>query len=198
MDKWLATIGDINIMYWIAGLFALLELFRWVWTFIEWVISKFGIETKNMRTQRENRERLTNAENDIKGIKETAEKNVETFLEHERIMNDNFISIKEEIIQEIGKLHDKIDEQSEHLEVIDSEGKKRDCSLFRDRLIQGLRYFSQNKDENGVVHISMTDFENLNTMFGEYFSAGGNGSIKHIYNSEFQKFRIDNESFDLR
>ena len=193
MDKWLATIGEVNIMYWIAGLFALLELFRWIWTFIEWVVSKFGIETRNMKTQRENRERLTNAENDIKEIRETAKENVETFLEHERMMNDNFLAIKDDIIREVAKLHDKIDEQTEQLETIDKEGKRRDCTVFRDRLLGGLRYFAQNKDEKGCVHITVTDFENMTKMFEEYEKAGGNGLIKHLKETEFDKFIVDTE-----
>lgn len=93
------------------------------------------------------------------------------------------------------QLDRKIDEQKEHLEEIDRDGKKRDCSLLRDRLVQGTRYFSQNKDEEGVVHISMTDYENLSSMFSEYFRAGGNGAIKHIFETEFKKFKIDNDGF---
>lgn len=92
-------------------------------------------------------------------------------------------------------LNKKIDEQNERLETTDKEGKRRDITLFRDRLIQGIRYFSQNKDGDDIIHISMADYENLNSMFEEYFRAGGNGVILHIYETEFQKFKIDNDSF---
>lgn len=192
MNEWI-NLTEYNWTLWIAGLFALLELFRWVWSLGEWLVSKFGVETKNMKAQRENRERLTGAENDIKEIKKTAEKNVATFLEHERLMREGCVAIKEEVIQEIGKLHDKIDEHGERLETIDKEGKARDSSLFRDRLLSGLRYFSQNKDEHGNVHISATDFENLSKMFDEYEKAGGNGLIKHLKETEFDKFIVDTD-----
>lgn len=193
MDKWLNIISELNFMYWFIGCFAFLELFKWIWTFGEWLVSKFGFETKSKKFQRENRERLLSAENDIKEIRETAKENVNSFLEHEKIMNENFLSIKDEIVQEIGKLHTKIDEHRVHLEEIDKDGKRRDCSLMRDRLIQGLRYFSQQKDENGVVHISMTDYENLNELFNEYFNCNGNGVCHSLYENEFKKFKIDTD-----
>ena len=187
------TLNEANAFYWIAGMFALLEFFRWLWTLGQWFASQFGMETKTMKTQRENRERLISAENDIKEIRETFKENVDTFLQNERIISEGCITIKNEILQEIGKLHDKIDEQREHLEDIDRDGKRRDCSLMRDRLIQGLRYFSQQKDETGAVHISMTDYENLNEMFTEYFKCNGNGVCHSLYENEFKKFKIDTE-----
>ena len=103
------------------------------------------------------------------------------------------MAIPEEIVSEISKLHDKIDEQKEHLEIIDFEGKKRDCAVLRDRILAGMRYFSQNKDEHGVVHISMTDYENMNEMFSEYFNCNGNGVCHSLYENEFKKFKIDTE-----
>lgn len=192
MDEWL-KITETNWVLWIAGLFALLEFGRWAWTLVEWFISKLGVETKHMRSQREVRDRLKNAELDINEIRKTAEKNVDTFLEHERLMSESFADVKNEIVQEIGKLHDKIDEQHIHLEEIDRDGKRRDCSLMRDRLLSGLRYFSQNRDENNNVHISMTDFENMSKMFEEYEKAGGNGLVKHLKETEFDNFIIDTE-----
>lgn len=192
MGKW-TCVTEYNWVLWIAGLFALLEFGKWAWTLVEWFISKLGVETKHMRSQRETRDRLLKAENNIKEIKETATQNVNTFLEHERLMSESFVDVKKEIVQEIGKLHNKIDEQSEHLEEIDRDGKHRDMALMRDRLIQGLRYFSQNKDNDGNVHISMTDYENLDELFNEYFKCGGNGVCHSLYENEFKKFKIDTE-----
>ena len=84
----------------------------------------------------------------------------------------------------------KIDDQQEHLEQIDEDGKRRDCAVLRDRILGGMRYFSQNKDEHGRVHISLTDHENMEEMFTEYFGCKGNGSVKHIYETEFAHFII--------
>lgn len=90
-------------------------------------------------------------------------------------------------------LNKKIDEQNIRLEIIDREGKVRDCSVLRDRILGGLRYFSQNIDEQGRVHISLTDHENMSSMFTEYFKAGGNGTVKHLKETQFDKFIIDND-----
>lgn len=184
---------EIDWILWIAGFFALLEFGKWAWTLGEWFMSKFGIETKHMRSQKELRNKLLNAEKDIAEIRETSIQNVNTFLEHEKLMSENFVVVKEEIVKEISKLHDKIDEQRDHLEEIDADGKRRDAAILRDRLIQGLRYFSQQKDENGFVHISMTDYENLNEMFTEYFECNGNGVCHSLYENEFKKFKIDTD-----
>lgn len=192
MDNWI-KVTEYNWVLWIAGLFALLEFGKWAWSLIEWFISKLGVETKHMRSQREVRDRLKNAESDINEIRKTAEKNVNTFLEHERLMSESFTDVKNEIVQEIGKLNDKIDEQHVHLQDIDRDGKHRDMALMRDRLIQGLRYFSQNKGDDGSVLISMTDYENLDELFNEYFKCGGNGVCHSLYENEFKKFKIDTE-----
>ena len=192
MDEWI-KLTEYNWTLWLAGLFALIEFLKWIYTSGEWIISKFGVETKRMRSQKENRKRLLNAENDIKEIKETSERNVNNFLEHEQLMSDNFIDVKNEIIKEISKLNEKIDNQREHLEEIDRDGKHRDMALMRDRLIQGLRYFSQKKDTDGSVLISMTDYENLDELFNEYFKCGGNGVCHSLYENEFKKFKIDTE-----
>ena len=196
MDEFNA-VKDLDIGYWIAGGFALLECFKWLYTLGEWLIGKFGIETKNMRNKREMSERLAQAEKDIVEIKDTAKVNVAMFIDHEKKVIDSFLEIKSEVINQLNGLNNKFDEQKnqleETLEGIDADGKRRDCSLMRDRLIQGLRYFSQQKDENGVVHISMTDYENLNEMFTEYFNCNGNGVCHSLYENEFKKFKIDTE-----
>ena len=190
MDKWI-QLTEYNWTLWIAGLFALLEFAKWAWGSIEWVISKLGIETKHIRNQKEIRKKLLKAESDIAEIRETSEKNVNTFLEHEEMMSQNFVLVKEDIVKEISKLHDKIDEQHIHLEEIDKDGKARDCAILRDRILGGMRYFSQNVDNSGNVHISTTDFENMSKMFEEYEKAGGNGLIKHLKETEFSKFVVD-------
>ena len=88
-------------------------------------------------------------------------------------------------------LDKKIDEQKDHIDKIEIEGKRRDCAVLRDRILGGMRYFSQNRDELGVVHISFTDYENMSHLFSEYFACGGNGSVKHIYDQEFKMYVID-------
>ena len=199
MDEWEA-LKDFSVGYWIAGGFALLECFKWLYTIWEWLFSKFGIETKNMRHKREMSDRLKKAEDDIVEIKETAKANVAMFIDHEKKVLDSFVEIKEEVVKQLHGLNTKFDEHKEQLEekleVIDREGKSRSAAILRDRILGGLRYFGQNKDDNGNVHISMSDFENMSHLFDEYESAGGNGMVKHLKETQFKHFIIDNEPFE--
>ena len=85
----------------------------------------------------------------------------------------------------------KLDEQHERMIEIDQAGQKRDRALLRDRIIGGMRYFGQNVDADGHVHIGIKDHENLEGMFQAYFSCGGNGNIRKLYTNEFKAWIID-------
>lgn len=121
--------------------------------------------------------------------------------DEELVINDNSIQIRNLttsinnlavlLNKQYQHLDKKIDEQKERITKIDEDGKRRDCAILRDRIIGGIRFFGKNIDKDGVVHISMTDYENLDELFKEYFKCGGNGSVKHLYDMEFSKFKID-------
>lgn len=57
MKEWI-NLTEYNWTLWVAGLFALLEFFKWLWSFKEWMMSKFGLETTSMRKRREEHEIL--------------------------------------------------------------------------------------------------------------------------------------------
>lgn len=87
-------------------------------------------------------------------------------------------------------LSEKIERTDRKLDSIDTAGKQRDRALLRDRIIGGVRYFSQNVDSNGNVHISFSDHENMSDLFEEYFECGGNGTVKQLYENEFVKWIV--------
>lgn len=190
MDKWL-TITKYNWVLWVAGLFALFEFFRWAYGGVEWLCKTFGIETKKMREHRQWQERLNKTEKAIAEIKDTSKHNVEMFLDHERHVVEKVTGIKEEIIAELNKLHDKIDEQKEEMNATNKANIKTDRAMLRDCIAGGMRYFNQNKDDDGEVHISWSDYENMESLFQEYFAKDGNGAFKKMYETEFQQFIID-------
>lgn len=190
MEKWI-NITEYNWVLWVAGCFALLEFFRWAYGGVEWLFKTFGIETKAMRQKREWQERLTDTEKAIKEIKETSKHNVEMFLDHERQVVEKFTGIKNEIITELTKLHDKIDRQKEEMNATNKANSKTDRAILRDRITSGMRYFSQHRDDEGFVHISLSDYENLESLFQQYFAKDGNGVIKKMYEDEFRHFIID-------
>ena len=190
MDKWV-TITEYNWAFWVAGLFALFEFFKWSVTGLEWICKKFGLETRSMRQRREWNQRLTDTENAIKEIKDSSKHNVEMFLDHERQVVEKFSGIRDEIIIELNRLHDKIDRQKEEMNATNKANIKTDRAMLRDRIASGMRYFSQNKDEAGNVHISLSDYENMEALFQQYFAKEGNGAFKKMYETEFQQFIVD-------
>jgi hypothetical protein len=192
MEEW-AVLTEYNWAFWIAGTFALAEFFKWLFTFKDWFFKTLGIETKAMREKKEWDDRLRKAESAIEEIKDTSKNNVDMFLRHEERVVSQFVGIRNEIVVELNKLHDKMDEQRGEMERCEIEGKKRDRAVLRDRISGGMRYFSSNADEDGNVHISVSDHENMESLFKEYFGAGGNGTFKQMYDNEFKKFIIDKQ-----
>ena len=134
---------------------------------------------------------MKGAENAIVEIKDTSKKNVEMFIEHERQTIDKIGVFKNEIVAELSRLHDKIDEQKAEMDEAKKANDKTDCAMLRDRIGSGMRYFSKNIGEDGKVHISLSDYENMDALFKEYFAKHGNGAFKRMYEEEFTHFIID-------
>lgn len=183
MDKWI-TLTEQNWAFWVAGLFALFEFFRWAYGGMEWLFKTFGIETKKMREQQEWLHRLEKAEKAIEEIKANSDRNVEMFLQHEKAVVEKFTSIKDDVVKEVNSLHIKLDEHK-------ADSDKTDCVMLRDRIASGMRYFSQNKGEDGNVHIPFAEYVNMDALFQEYFIKDGNGPFHKMYEQEFKKFIID-------
>lgn len=140
---------------------------------IKWI---YGLFLKMYKRKRGQESEFTTIEENTEQIK-----NLTTTI-------DNLADLLNKQYQHLDK---KIDEQKERITKIDEDGKKRDCALLRDRILGGMRYFSQNKDEQGNVHISITDHENMEHLFEEYFNCNGNGTVKVMHENEFKKFIID-------
>ena len=197
---------EYNWVLWIAGFFALLEFGKWAWSLVEYYMSKIGIETKNMRLKREYAERLANAEKNIQEIKSTTKTNVDMFTEHETSVlcrldkvGDGVSTLYElmnRVEDQYQILSEKLDKQQEEARIRAEANDAVDRALLRDRLNGGLRFFSQNVDANGRVHISVGDHENMEKMFQEYFNKSGNGTMKQRYETEFKFYIIDDQKFN--
>ena len=190
MDQWI-VLTEQNWTFWVAGLFALFEFFRHAYGGVEWLAKTFGIETKRMREAKEWQDRLKKAEADIEEIKNTSKRNVDMFLQHEQQVVNKFTGIRDEIVIELNRIHDKVDEQTKEMKKNQKDNAETDCAMLRDRLNSAMRYFSQNKDKQGNIHISLTDYETLDDLFKKYFANGGNGPFERMYNDEFKHFIID-------
>jgi len=139
----------------------------------EWLVKQLGLETKWMKQKREDHKLLCQSMSEIKQLST----NIDNL---GNLLNKQYLH-----------LYEKIDEQKKRLNTIDKEGQIRDCAILRDRILGGMRYFEKNVDENGIVHISVSDHENMDHLFNAYFSCNGNGTVKTIYDNEFKKWIID-------
>ena len=192
MEEMITFVKDgRDLVFWMAGFYALVEFFKWLVTSREFLLKKCGIKTKKMLEQEEREKRLKATEAAIEEIKDTSKKNVDMFLNHERQVVEKFVNIRDEIVKELNRLHEKMDAQKEEYDKNNERSRETDCVMLRDRIASGMRYFGQNKDEKGRVHISLSDYENMEALFQEYFSKNGNGAFKKMYEAEFQKFIID-------
>lgn len=190
MDEFI-TLTEYNWAFWVAGLFALLEFCRWLYSFKDFFLKTIGIKTKGMLQREEYETRLRNVEKAIEEIKETSKHNVAMFIEHEHQVVGKFTGIKDEIVVELNKLHDKINQQQEEMEKTKKANDKTDCAMLRDRINSGMRYFKKNVDTDGNVHIAFVDYVNMDALFQEYFSHEGNGPFGKMYEEEFKHFIID-------
>jgi arginyl-tRNA synthetase len=193
MEEFLTVLKE-NLGFWLVGLYAVSESLKKLLSniefFDEW-LKKRGVKTKRMIEREKERERLKNTEKAIEEIKDTSKKNVEMFLEHERQTIDKIGVFKNEIVEELSLLRDKVNEQREEMDKNIEANNKTDCAMLRDRIGSGMRYFSKNVGADGNIHISLSDWENMNALFQEYFSKHGNGAFRKMYEEEFTHFIID-------
>lgn len=183
MNEW-ETLSAYDWAFWVAGLFALLEFAKWLYSMKDFILKTVGIKTKGMIKREEYANRLKKVEESIEEIKNTSKHNVAMFIEHEGQVVDKFMDIKSEIVVELSKLHEEMEKAKE-------ANDKTDCAVLRDRISSGMRYFSKNVDVDGKVHIAFSDYVNMDALFQEYFVHGGNGPFKKMYEEEFVHFVID-------
>ena len=185
------TLTEYNWAFWVAGLFALMEFGRWLYSTKDFIFGKLGIKTKGMIQREQYAKRLKQVEDSIEEIKNTSKHNVAMFIEHEHQVVGKFTGIKDEIVKELDKLHVKIDEQKEEMKKNKKANDKTERAMLRDRISSGMRYFSKNVGSDGKVHISFSDYVNMDALFQEYFEHEGNGPFERMYEDEFLHFVID-------
>ena len=183
MIEW-ETLSTYDWAFWVAGLFALLEFCRWLYSMKDFILKTVGIKTKGMIKREEYTNRLKQVEDSIEEIKNTSKHNVAMFIDHQNQFVGKFSDIRDEIVAELNKLH-------EEMEKTKKANDKTDCAMLRDRINSGMRYFKRNVDVDGNVHIAFTDYVNMDALFQEYFTKHGNGPFKKMYEEEFKHFVID-------
>ena len=111
--------------------------------------------------------------------------------ENEKESIENIVKKINELSELVKALDSKLDAQQQEIQRNREVNAAVDLTLLRDSILGGMRFFNQNKDEHGNVHISMSDHENMSHLFEQYFKLNGNGSVKRKFENEFSKFIID-------
>lgn len=140
---------------------------------IQWLYKYFLILYKRRKGQEEESETLDKTTEELKKL------------------SDNIDRLAMLLNRQYSHLDRKIDEQKERLNTLEKEGQMRDCAILRDRILGGMRYFGQQKDASGTVHITVSEHENMTHLFEAYFNCKGNGTIKTMYENEFKSWVID-------
>ena len=173
MDTIINYFTDYTIVDLFAVITMLIVCVRGIERVLKWVTGKLKTYYKMQRGIEEKEDTIATHTKEIQALTQRIDRFSDTVEKHYNL------------------LLEKADEQQKKLEQIEEEGKKRDRAMLRDRISGGMRYFSENKDEKGKVHISPSDHENMEDLFQEYFGADGNGTYKQRYDNEFKKFIID-------
>lgn len=157
----------LYLLFLLGAIIVIIEkVYKWVKSYFLLIHEKMKSKEKENRIVSENTVDIQELSNKIEALA--------------NLMNEQYILLKK-----------KIDEHGKLLDALDEEGRKRDGALLRDRIVQGMRFFSKNIGEDDFVHIKLTDYENLSHLFEEYFQCGGNGALKKMYEDEFKTWKID-------
>ena len=114
---------------------------------IRWIYKKFLILYKRKKGYEDEESIINYNSNQIKNL---------------TVSINNLANLLNKQYQHLDK---KIDEQKERITKIDEDGKRRDCAILRDRILQSIKYFSKNHIVDENIHINITEWENINAMF---------------------------------
>ena len=154
---------NINFPYFFVEILIILFAARVVVTLFEWVIDKLGIETKQMRQKREDRELLTRTSAELAVLKEEHNKSVK-----ESNRNDELIK------QDISKLADTVNGIASTLEEIQKKANDTKIKELNDSLV---KYYNKYKD---VGEWSKLEKDAFWALFNDYTARGGDNYAHSI------------------
>lgn len=188
-----AVMGFIT-EYTLFDLFAFITLLvvvvRSMERFVSWVGKKLRAYYKHRKGIEEKDVSLSEGLKKINSLSarvDTIEKQHKESAEHECEIMKKLDKLSEMLVG----IEEKCTKLEQNIESNKQKSDEVDRDLLRDRILGGMRFFNQNKDNDGRVHISRSDHENLSHLFERYFERNGNGTVKQKYKNEFLQFIID-------
>lgn len=179
MDEILALIEtDFSSVF--LSVFVILIGVKAIVSLFEWIINKFGLETKWIRKKREEHDLLIQTSQNLMAaqseIKQFAENRVHDREQSFRIQKE-LIDAQSDLAKSIDVISNKLDEMQRQTDrrFIESEQKnnKRIRAELKDKISQSYSHY------HAVGEINDMEFEALNDLIEEYESAGGKNSFVH-------------------
>lgn len=163
----------LSVFIILIGVKAIVSLF-------EWIINKFGLETKWIRKRREEHDLLIQTSQNLMAaqseIKQFTENRVHDREQSFRIQKE-LIDAQSDLAKSIDVISNKLDEMQRQTDrrFIESEQKnnKRIRAELKDKISQSYSHY------HAVGEINAMEFEALNDLIEEYESAGGKNSFVH-------------------
>lgn len=199
--------NDTQVMYWIAGVFAILECFKWLYPTLckayDFFFKKLGVKTKRMLKKEEDEQRLKDTETAITEIRDASKQNVAMFLAHEKDAVGHFEDIKDEIVRELVKLDEKIDsldrqerENKDSIDELRTEMGERFTQVAHEadgkeaRRLRATIISYADSCRIGVPH-TKTQFENVFRDYDEYLKICEKRGIEnHFIDEELAFVRV--------
>lgn len=154
---------NINFLSVFVQVIVILLAMKFVVTLFEWIVDKLGIETRQMRQKREDRELLTKTSEGLSALKTEHDKSVQ-----ESNRNDEMIK------QDISNLADTVNGIASTLEEIQKRANDTKIKELKDSLI---KYYNKYKNIGEWSRLEKDAFWDL---FDDYCARGGDGYVHSI------------------
>lgn len=143
----LIELSKINFGVLLVSICIVLIAIKYVVQLFEWFITKIGLETKTMRTRREERKLLIDTANGLSELKKQHDKDINEFLNNRLHDRDQSFSIQKKLTESIDSINNKLDE-------IRKENIEKDIDDIRWNILNFANKISEGKNCNkdGYIH----------------------------------------------
>ena len=197
MDE-LKQLGQIDWWYVVIAVVLGLVVVRFVWSLVEWLVEKFGIETKRVRERREQKEAIKAIEKLTKTTAENLDKLQKRHCKDEEEFRNNLNNYMEESRKDRKALHDEMTRYSENrikdrAQSLEIQKELKDSISVRDEQINALvdankEMLAEKINEKYKYYISIggipeDEYDEFVSMHKAYNGVGGNhhGDAKFEY-----------------
>lgn len=179
---------NVDFSYVLSSVFIILFGIKAMVSIFEWVTGKLGLETKQMRKKRENRELLMTTSESLKKLQEKYEGHIEQAETHNQDLAKDLSKFMANMMESMDTLKEKQTEIGVIVTQISESNRARDNATIEemcDHINQKIRYYISTL--HGIPEDEYDDFVRL---FASYEKIGGNHGVKAKYEYCIQHLTI--------